>query len=370
MLTEVAPPQSNELEISIFGPGRGECVLIHLGNNDWCVVDSCIARGSNAPVALEYLDGFRNDALQNIRLVVATHWHDDHIGGLAALLSRAPNAAFSCSMALECPEFQTLISAAPQNIAGRSGVEEFAAILRELEARGKRAPIFAIQNRQILSLAGAGRPFPITLESLSPSDRSVRVALTEIGALIPRPGEPQRRIVNRSPNHTSAVIWVAAGPVRVLLGADLEHSTRTDQGWTAVLTCHRDNIGAQLFKVPHHGSRNGDNDTVWQQMMQPNPIAVITPFAGGSVRLPKISDCQRLLGRTKNLYCTAFGLGKPPVRDRLVDRMMKEQISDRQILSGKPGHVRVRWPVGDQVLGPSIETFNGAYQVTRDNSEG
>jgi beta-lactamase superfamily II metal-dependent hydrolase len=361
MPMEAAPPKPDEFEISIFGPGRGECVLLHLGNNDWCVIDSCTARGKAEPVAVEYLRSFNNDALANVRLVVATHWHDDHIGGMSSLLSYAQHADFCCSMALQHREFLTLISAASETIPGRSGVDEFAAILKELESRGQRAPIFAIENRSLLSLPGAGRPFPIALESLSPSDPTIRLALEEIKGLLPRADEPQLRIINRSPNHTSVVIWVKAGPIRALLGADLEHTASADQGWTAVLTSHRDTIPAQLFKVPHHGSPTSDNAKVWEQILENSPVAVVTPFA--SSRLPKESDLERLSGRTPKLYCTATGLGKLPNRDPLVEKTMRRQLSERRIIAGQPGHVRVRWSTSKEGSAAQIETFNGAYLV-------
>ena len=335
---------------------------MHLGNNDWCVIDSCIARGRIDPVAVEYLRSLQSDALARVRLVVATHWHDDHIGGMASLLAMAPDARFCCSMALQHREFLTLVYAAPENIAGRSGVDEFAAILKELDARGQRAPIFAVENKRLLSLSGSDRSFPITLDTLSPSNPTIRLALAEIGKLIPQPGQPQRRIVNRSPNHASVVLWVSAGPVRALFGADLEQTGRVDEGWMAVVTCHQDNVRAHAFKVPHHGSTSSDHPDVWEKLLKEDTVAVVTPFAGGSVRLPKDSDLQRLSGRTTRLYCTAPGLGKPPSRDRSVERMMREHLTERHIVAGRPGHVRVRWAMSQDIT-PEIETFNGAYHV-------
>jgi hypothetical protein len=358
---ETVPPRPDEFEISIFGPGKGECILIHLGNNEWCVVDSCIARGRTDSVAMEYLRSFDNDALPNVRLVVATHWHDDHIGGLASLLAMAPNAAFCCSMALQQPEFLYLVFIAPKTITGRSGVDEFASILKELDARGQRAPIFAVENKQLLSLSGTERPFPITLETLSPANPTIRLALSEIASLIPGEGEPQRRIVNRSPNHASVVLWVRAGPVRVLLGADLQQTGRKDEGWSAVVACHQDHVPGHLFKVPHHGSTNSDHPDVWDRMLTPDQVAVVTPFSGGRVRLPKDSDLERLSERTPRLYCTAASLGKPPKRDALVEKAMRRQLSERRILAGQPGHVRVRWSATEDNPAAQIETFNGAY---------
>jgi hypothetical protein len=67
-MSQSIPPRADELEVSIIGPGRGECVLIHMGDNEWCVVDSCVARGHKQPVAVEYLNAFNNNALCGIPL--------------------------------------------------------------------------------------------------------------------------------------------------------------------------------------------------------------------------------------------------------------------------------------------------------------
>ena len=32
-------PQPDQVEISIFGPGYGECILIHCGNDEWIISD-------------------------------------------------------------------------------------------------------------------------------------------------------------------------------------------------------------------------------------------------------------------------------------------------------------------------------------------
>ena len=37
----VDPPASDVFEVSIFGPGKGESIVVHIGNGRWIVVDSC-----------------------------------------------------------------------------------------------------------------------------------------------------------------------------------------------------------------------------------------------------------------------------------------------------------------------------------------
>src|SRR4051812_4423421 len=106
-----APPAPDELEVSVFGPGVGEGILVHLGGGDWIVVDSCVDRTvmPGEPAALGYLQSLRVDPAQAIRLVVVTHWHDDHIGGIGRVFEKASSAKLACSAALTSSEFLTLM---------------------------------------------------------------------------------------------------------------------------------------------------------------------------------------------------------------------------------------------------------------------
>jgi glyoxylase-like metal-dependent hydrolase (beta-lactamase superfamily II) len=88
-LVDVGAPGSDQVEINLFGPGFGECILLHVGSNRWIVIDSRIRRESTNPVALEYLSAIGVDAAAAVQLIVATHWHDDHVRGLSALVDAA-----------------------------------------------------------------------------------------------------------------------------------------------------------------------------------------------------------------------------------------------------------------------------------------
>lgn len=364
------PPQRDELEISIIGPGRGESVIVHLGDNEWCVVDSCLARDTRQPVALEYLRGFGNRAEENIKLIIATHWHDDHIQGLSSLLASTPNAHFGCSAALDTLNFATLVEVAKESTQGGSGVDEFKTILDILKARGETAgipqhlvsPSLAIENRCLIMLPSDGRSFQASVTALSPSDGTVKRAFSDIAIWLPRAGDAQRRIPNQSPNKTSVALWIVAGDRRALLGADLEHTANEGEGWRAVLASRQDVNAANIFKVPHHGSRNADCPEVWTQLLYENPISIVTPFTSGT-GLPRASDLRRLAGRTSHLYCTVQGPGRPPRRDSAVERLAKNTVRSRRVLQGHPGHVRVRWSASNEAAKPTIDLFNGAYQI-------
>ena len=98
------PPGKNVFEITLFGPGYGESVVLHVGNGAWIVVDSCIDQ-KNTPVAIDYLNRLGVDPAEAVTLVVATHWHDDHIRGMARLVAACTNAKFCCAGVLCRKEF-------------------------------------------------------------------------------------------------------------------------------------------------------------------------------------------------------------------------------------------------------------------------
>jgi hypothetical protein len=83
-------------------------------------------------------------------------------------------------------------------------------------------------------------------------------------------------------------------------------------------------------------------------MLAANPVAVVTPFTGGNVRLPKESDLERISARTSELYCTAVAAGKPPTREPAVEKSMRRPVADRRLIEGKPGHVRIRLSATDK----------------------
>src|SRR6266508_5668592 len=135
-------PSFDTFEVSLFGGGIGECVLAHLGGNDWLIVDCCVNRETRVPAALEYFDRIGVDPSTAVTLVVATHWHDDHVRGLCELLRRLPHARLACSAALRCNEFKALLAARDGlMMRGPSGIDEMSSLiqlLRERRVSGQR----------------------------------------------------------------------------------------------------------------------------------------------------------------------------------------------------------------------------------------
>lgn len=339
------PPADDEIEVSLFGPGVGECAAVHLGRGDWIIVDSCCPVGTVEPVAQTYLQALGIAPRTAVRLLIATHWHSDHIRGMARLLDSCANARFVCSAALESRTFVELITALDQRPMMRSsGADEFHQIFALLKGRAasQRAvtPKWAMADKLLYE----DPPRNIEVRSLSPSDAAHTLALREMSALMPRQGMPKRRIVARTPNENSVVLSICSSERRVLLGADLETSANPAVGWTAIVDSAGGAAGrAEIFKVPHHGSANADNTRVWQQMLVATPVAALSQFASGTTPLPSTEDIRRFLARTPHLYCTGSPTGwRPKAKDHTVEKTLRQVTRNLRTITGPMGHIRMR----------------------------
>ena len=340
-------PESDEIEVSVFGPGYGECALIHIGNGMWVIVDSCVNSDSQ-PAALAYLRSIGSNPSEAVRLIVATHWHDDHIRGLADMVEVCGNATFYCSAALRADEFLAAVGALenrPATEAG-SGVREIYKVFSLLAERSDPRR-YAISRRMIFDQAGC------KIWALSPSDEVFEAFLQQIDRLVPKEREAKRRVPSLTPNEAAVVLLIAVRNTTILLGADLEK-----KGWLEILDIYDHfDCKASAFKVPHHGSRDAHEDRVWYEMLRKDPISVLTPWRRGRTELPTKTDISRILSFTNRAYVTTrkMDLAAKPIRRRnyAVERTIRETgatirsvgISRGMIRLRKAAHSRDDWKV-------------------------
>lgn len=367
-MSQTAPPDNDELELSLFGPGLGECAVVHVGAGSWLVVDSCLNAKGDRPVALEYLESLHVDVEKDVELVIITHWHDDHIRGASALLQAASAARFVCSAALRSEEFTALLTACTRiNFVHEkfsSGVRELERILSILHSRKGRASVVGPDE-----WASAGQvllrhesPFPVRVHVLSPSATTITEAKVEFAKLLPDGGEPPRRLPSPGPNATSVVVLIEIGQHGLLLGSDLEVGGSDHKGWRGIVaSATRPRIKGSTYKVAHHGSGGADCSAIWTELLIPRPCAMLTPYATGRKPLPSHSDIERMMRWAGALYSTVWPpTVAPRSRAKPVDRTMREIASERRTLRNQPGQVRLRVRLASAQAGaPRVELFHG-----------
>lgn len=319
------PPEATEVEVSIFGPGFGECVVVHLGMGEWMVVDSCIGP-TRMPAAVEYLNTLKVDIADAVSIIVASHWHDDHVRGISTVLEKASRAKFVASGAFNAPEFLAVANRSDLVSRFSSGVEELSrvrTIADDRRSAGGPAVNYVSAVNRIRHVAGAAVS---AVWALSPSDEDKSRSIDHIASLLQPPSGGIARVPSMSPNDTSVVLQLETVAGDILLGADLEHfpSVRT-RGWHAIVDHGgRPNCAARIFKIPHHGSRNADCPEVWEHMIQKLPISVVTPFERGKVPLPRPEDRVRVRTNSQNAFITSDKKNAPVRRDPATLKTIKE----------------------------------------------
>lgn len=349
------PPPASQLEVVLIGPRYGEAICVHFGSNRWLVVDSCLYEGSVAP--LHYLDQIGVDA-NAIEMVVATHWHDDHVRGLSKITAAASGAVCVMPHALNSREFATLASAYSGTDALAKGVSELYKILDQTEVDRLR---FAAASQLLLSTTTAAGV--VNVWALSPSSEECRRALVAVGEMLPREGAPIDRSPSRRPNHLAMALLITVGNTALILGADLEEAGDPLVGWQKVLTEPvAQNIAATLFKVPHHGSETGYYAPVWQRILAANPVAIVTPFERGKSKLPTEGEIAQLKAHTPHLFVTSPRiLTRPPRLASIVNDDVEARTKNGlRTVARRPGIVRCRRNPVDQSGAWEVGLYDGA----------
>jgi len=322
------PPESNTAEISVLGTGGGygECSIIHLGNNSWVVVDSCIDPLTHSSLPLNYLKKMHVDVANDVKLIICTHWHDDHILGISELLENCKNAKLSLAKTTDRVKFLSFVSLDFQKLRSEATASSTFEINRCFDILKSRQQdiISAVQDRLLISLDQGGNRNEII--SLSPSDYIISEFDKEISTLITEFGDPNQKIVFQTPNTKSIVLFLKLGNHRAILGADLEVTEDIRHGWLNIInSCQSIDKKASHFKVPHHGSENGYHSKIWIELLKENPLSTLTPWNRNN-KLPTPDMLKQLITHTDRLFMTSKLLkDKPKDRKKEIEKIISRQ---------------------------------------------
>lgn len=319
------PPAADELEITVFGRGFGESILIHIGDGRWVVVDS-FRDAAGRPIAETYLAELTGD--HRVAAVVLTHWDDDHTKGASDLIkSFEPEEVWIPAVLNndEAFEFAYAHTEAEPTRRIPLGLREFVAVTDALDER-PGVTAFAMPGRSVLE----GRS-PTVLRFLSPHDEVVKQGFKALG-ITQRAGFGE--IASPRPNDTCSVLWVERGGGNALLGADLEDSR---WGWKQIVSRReRTAQSANLVKVPHHGSPDAHNEDVYRTLCN-GAWAAATRYTPGVTPRPSEEDRERLRGSVPGGWI----LGAPGPSAPTADIRGHEQVQLASL-----GHI---WPLPGEV---------------------
>jgi beta-lactamase superfamily II metal-dependent hydrolase len=279
-------PASDEIEVSIFGPGVGECIVFHAGLDEWYIVDSCLNPDTKQPIALEYLQQLGVDYKTQVKGIFITHFHSDHVMGIAKLIEECVSSELFFSHALaELPAFMLacmhLESTSAISTPLSKTFAEFAKCIATLKAHNR--PFSRVNAGR--TIFNKTNPLVRKLICLSPSNVSVEMANAKLASL----NDPASKLMPgisqcTTENLNAIAIHLSLGDVSVLLGSDLEeHHGNAEVGWSAVISggYYESNEipKSHVFKVPHHGSITGHHDQVWSDLLESKPVSVLTTYS-------------------------------------------------------------------------------------------
>lgn len=346
-MTPRLPPARDEVEVSIFGPGKGESCALHLGQGDWIIVDSCVDQRTGGNSVLSYLDEIEVDTASQVRLVVASHAHDDHIAGISDIVARCDSAEFAWPDAASREEFLTLLEADSEmaEYVRPSAFAQYRRVLDLLAGRpgagGRPQVKRALAERLLWRQNPSGTAAVV---ALSPSDEAVTRSLEHFVNLLRANETEKGRVSPGDPNTFATALWVTAGDVAILLGSDLLVGPGPNCGWNAVLgSTTRPPGHASLYKVAHHGSPTSHHEGIWSDLLEPAPLAVLAPYRGSQTPRPSREDEGRICGLAGAAYATATTRTPAPAASvkRTAALLATVATSVRETY-GSPGQIRAR----------------------------
>ena len=184
--------------------GQGDGLVLRAGPHDAVVVDT-------GPEPAPMRRCLSELGVRRVALLVLTHFHDDHVGGLDGVLGAGP-----VGQVWVCP------LASPASWAAR------------------------------VRAAAAARGVPVLTPPVGAAGSAGRVGWQVLGPLAGPAGEVAAEDESGAENDASLVLMMTVAGVRVLLTGDVE-----PPGQEAIVAAGAD-LHADVLKVPHHGSSRQD----------------------------------------------------------------------------------------------------------------
>ena len=363
-------PDKDIFEVALIGTGGGygESIVMHIGNQNWVVVDSCINPKTGESLPLEYLREKGVNIATDVKQIICTHWHDDHIQGISDLLNECKSSMFSMARTTDRQKFLMFVELdylKAKNEGSASSTVEILKCFNILKERN--GGIKGAEQDKLLFRTEFDENVS-EIFSLSPSESVIDDFNYEISSLIKDYSSSNRKVIINKPNDKCVVLLVKVNDHRVLLGSDLEVSDDINKGWICILDkCQCIDLNkCSLFKIPHHGSKNGYHKRIWDELISPKAIAKLTPWNLGE-KLPQDEMLEVYLDKTESLYITSFNKRSRSAkkRERSIFKAIQRFNNSVQEVKYEKGIIRCRIGIRDEKNEWDIDLLGEAKRITR-----
>ncbi len=308
-------PNNGSVDVIIFGKGIGESILIKSKSGDYILIDSFINDDTKRPICLDYFDKFKI-SYHNLKLIIITHWHNDHIKGLAEIIKNVgKDVKIVLNPIIKNDRYNDYLS--KKSKQQNSDCSEFVQVMSLIEEYDINR-IIALNNREIY----CADKNDIALFALSPQDEEfsgyIDYLLTE-----KLPKENNYHVPDD--NLLSIVVLMTINEESFLFAGDMETRSNEKLGWKAVINNYSKRYDkSSWYKVSHHGSITGDCDDIWNKLLQSKPISFTTLF--NNCYLPTDEDIERLTKKSKDLYV----IGNKSKRAKELEATFKKSFNSKE----------------------------------------
>ena len=212
-------PDKDIFEVALIGTGGGygESIVMHIGNQNWVVVDSCINPKTGESLPLEYLREKGVNIATDVKQIICTHWHDDHIQGISDLLNECKSSMFSMARTTDRQKFLMFVELdylKAKNEGSASSTVEILKCFNILKERN--GGIKGAEQDKLLFRTEFDENVS-EIFSLSPSESVIDDFNYEISSLIKDYSSSNRKVIINKPNDKCVVLLVKVNDHRVLL---------------------------------------------------------------------------------------------------------------------------------------------------------
>lgn len=314
----------NDFQITLLGTGGGygESVVVKLCDQNWFVIDSCVNPYSKEILPLKYLEDNNVDLENDVKLIVCSHWHDDHIKGLDVLLDKCKNAKFVFAVIEDFPKYLKYLDIDSRDDKGSSSTTTTFMHCMEIIKSRKGVIVSAQQDKLLMRIE---RPrVKAEVFCLTPTDDMLKRFQQMLPEIFKDAAKSNIRLHPFEPNDIATVLMMEVNGHVAILGGDLEEDAKYRQ-WTYILdnSVALDGKSFSMIKIPHHGSETGFSERLWTEFACDAVTACMTSFNHGKVHLPMDEMVERYKGLATYLYLTVANTQKI-TRGKTLDKAIKK----------------------------------------------